>query len=128
VGIVVIKMVKIGIDSKKYFQAILVSFLVIQAISFILYQYADIPLLKIGWLLILSLIIVAISTLFTLGVSINQLDTKSIIFMGVVLLVVIALIFALPKIIPEIFSLYNPSGLEYSNVIRQNLNSILSFG
>jgi len=114
-------MARLSIDSKKYFQAILVSFLVIQAISFILFKYADIPLLKIGWLFILSLVIVAISTLFTLGININQLNTKSIIFMAIVLLVVIALIFALPKIIPEIFSLYNPSGIEYSN----QLNSII---
>ena len=120
-------MVKISIDAKKYFQAILISFLLIQAVSFILYQYADIPLLKIGWLFILSLVIVAISTLFTLGINITQLNTKSIIFMLVVLALVIVLIFTLPRIIPEIFSLYNPSGIEYSEVIRQNLNSILSW-
>jgi len=114
-------MAKFSIDGSKYFQAILISFLLIQSISFILYQYADIPLLKIGWLLTLSLVIVAISTLFTLGININQLNTKSIIFMAVVLVVIISLIFALPKIIPEIFSIYNPSAIDYSN----QLNSIL---
>ena len=114
-------MVRIGIDSSKYFQAILISFLLIQAISFILYTYADIPLIKMGWLLVLSLVIVGISTLFTLGISIDKLNTKSIIFMIIVLLVVIGLIYSLPKIVPEIFSLYNPSALEYSN----QLNSVL---
>jgi len=112
---------KLGFSTKNYIQGVLVSFLVVQAIAYILHVALDIPLLKIGWLFILSLVIVAISTLFTLGININQLNMKSIIFMGIVLLIIMALIFALPRILPEIFSIYNPSAIEYSN----QLNSII---
>jgi ABC-type multidrug transport system permease subunit len=117
-----------GFEPSKYFQAILVSFLLIETVSFLLYTFADIPLIKLGWLFMVSLIIVVISTLFTLGININQMDKNSIIFIFIVLAAIIALLFFLPKIIPEIFQIYNPSGIEYSEAIRQNLNSILSWG
>lgn len=111
-------------EPSKYFQTILISFLLIETISFLLFKFADIPLLKIGWLIMLSLIIVAISTLFTLGISIGELNKNSIIFIVIVLAAILALIFFLPQILPEIFSVYNPSAIQYSEVIRQSINSL----
>lgn len=113
-----------GFEPSKYFQTILISFLLIETISYILYKFADVPILKLGWLMILSLIIVAISTLFTLGINVNQMDKNSIIFILIVLAAILSLIFFLPRLLPEIFSIYNPSGIEYSNQLINFLNSI----
>lgn len=121
-------MAKFSIEPAKYFQTIMVSFLLIQVVSWLLFQFADIPLIKMGWLLMLSLIIVAISTLFSLGIGITELNKNSIIFILIVLAAIIALIFTLPRLLPEIFQIYNPSMNQYSEIIRQNLNSILSWG
>lgn len=112
-------------EPAKYFQTILISFLLIETISFLLYKFADVPLLKIGWLIMLSLIIVGISTLFTLGISIGELNKNSLIFILIVLAAILALIFFLPQILPEIFSIYNPSSIQYSEIIKSSLNSIL---
>jgi len=112
-------------EPSKYIQTILISFILIEAVSYIVSQYSDYPILKLGWLLSLSLIIIAMSSLFTLGISIDTMKKESIIFILIVVAAVLALLFFLPQIIPEIFSAYNPSGIEYSNLMKQNLNSIL---
>jgi len=109
---------RLGFDTKKYFQVILISFLVIQAGSWLLHIIYNFPLLKMGWLLILSLVIILITTLYTLGINFNQLNIKSLIFMGIVFAGVIALMIFIPRFVPEIFS------VQYSDLIKQGLGSI----
>lgn len=111
--------IRLGFNTKKYFQAILISFLVIQAGSFLLHTIYNMPLLKMGWLLMLSLVIILITTLYTLGINFNQLNKKSLIFVGIVFIGVIALMFFIPKLVPEIFS------IQYSELIKSSINSIV---
>ena len=72
---------KLGFSTKNYIQGVLVSFLVVQIISYILHVALDIPLLKMGFLLLLMLVIVFIVSLYTIGINLENIKVNTIIFM-----------------------------------------------
>jgi hypothetical protein len=124
-----VKMVRLRFNSKNYFQGILISFLVIQAISYILHVSFGVQLLKLGWLLFLFMAVVLITVLFTLGINLEHLNKKSLLFALIIFLSVVGLIIALPSIVPEIFSAYGlEHNIEYSELIKSQINSIINMG
>ena len=105
------------IDTKKYFEVILISFLAVEVVSWILSEVADTPILKGGSILFLFLIIILLITLFSIGKSLDTIRWgKEGFFILLVIVGVSALFFILPKIVPELFSTV---GVDISNEIRK---------
>jgi len=94
-----------NIDTKKYFEVVLVSFLAVEVVSWILSSVSDTPILKGGTILFLFLVTILLITLFSIG---KNLDTirwgREGFFILLVIAGVSALFFMLPKLVPELFS------------------------
>jgi len=107
---------RLGIDRKKYFQIVLISFLAIQLVSWVISSVSDVPILKGGPMFFLFLIVILFTTVYSLG---KNLSTISIKKDGLVILLVfvtiIILFLILPVIVPEIFS---TSGMEFGEYIK----------
>ena len=115
-----------GINSDKFFQVTIVAFLAIQGISWIISQVSDIPILKGGWFLILTLVIILLTTLYTIGKNFTTLNLKKDgIFMLLVFIAIVLLFIFLPKIIPSIFS---ASGFEFREFLIKNAGNIIDYG
>jgi len=109
------------ISIKEFVQVLLLTFLVIQVSSFLLTAILGFPLLKLGYAFLLFATITFLITIWTLGLNLNNLNNKTMIFMLVVLASVIALFVLMPKYIPDIFSV---TGLDYA----KELNSVINLG
>lgn len=118
---------KIGIlriDENKFFLALLLSFVAIQLGSWILSSMVPkLPLIKGGWVLFLFLIIITITTLYTLGKNIKDFSFKreGIIILFIFLIVLLLFIF-IPKIVPEIFSV---GGAQIREFFKENVGAII---
>jgi len=114
---------KFNFDTQKFFLAVLFSFVAIQTILWLLSELDIFPLIKLGWVLLLSLAVVGIVSLLTLGKSLGQLDFKRdmpfifIVFGGII----VAFIF-LPKYIPQIFSM---KAIELGELIEETIQAIM---
>lgn len=97
----------IQFDERKIFVAIILSFLALQLFSFLLSKTAGIPLVKGGWILILFLVVISIICLYTLQqqIALRSLTLSNTIFIVLVFAAVLFLMFYLPKLIPQIFSI-----------------------
>lgn len=116
---------KFGIDTNKFFQATIIAFLVIQGVSWILSQVSDIPLIKGGWFLILVLVVILMTILYTIGKDFTTLSLKKDgIFILLVFVAIILLFLILPSIIPQIFS---TSGLQFREFIIKSIGNIIGY-
>ncbi len=97
-------MKELYIGVRSYFIGVGVSIVVLQVISMLLNTIADVQLMKFGYAFLLLAAIVAISTLYTLGTRIGDLENRDILFAVLVLGGVVAFYYYLPQITPEIFS------------------------
>lgn len=115
-----------NIDTKQYFQVVLISFLAIEVASWVLAAISDTPILKGGPILFLFLVSILLVTLYSTG---KNLDTirwgREGVFILLVIVGVSVLFFALPKLIPEIFS---SVGISLSESIENAAGSIINFG
>lgn len=111
-------------DVNKFFVALLLIFVVIQAGVWLLYNYTDIdvPNIKAGWILFLFLAISAITSIFILGKRIGNLDKRDIIFVVVEFLAIVGLFYYLPIYLPQIFSSYS---LEVADTIKNSVASVI---
>lgn len=102
------------IDPKKTFQIALISFIIVEGISWILSAISpDFPMLKGGFILILFGLIILLTTLFNFGINITQVKAKEIILMLLVLLILVLLYIFLPQIVPQIFSIVPGNEINY---------------
>jgi len=115
-----------GFDEKKFFIALLVSFVAIQLVSYLLSEIIGYPFLKMGWVLFLFLIIIVMVTLYIMGKNMTQLSLKKdgpfILF---IFTIIVLLFIFIPKIVPEIFSI---GGAEIREFLRQNVGTIIGLG
>jgi len=115
------------LDEKKFFQSLVLGFVAVQLISLVIsYLFPDMQLIKGGYILFLFLFTILITTTFTLGKKIGELNLKRdgpfILF---VFLSVIALFILIPKIVPEIFSSFS---IELGRIFEDSINSIIKIG
>jgi len=115
------------LDEKKFFQSLVLGFVAVQLISLVIsYLFPDMQLIKGGYILFLFLFTILITTTFTLGKKIGELNLKRdgpfILF---VFLSVIALFILIPKIVPEIFSTFS---IELSRIFEDSINSVIKIG
>ncbi len=112
------------IDADKFFIALLFSFVAIQLGSWILSSLIPkLPLIKGGWVLFLFLIIITITTLYTLGKNIKDFNFRRegmVIFF--IFIIVFLLFIFIPKMVPEIFSVL---GTEIREFFRENVGTII---
>jgi len=110
-------------SANEMFKAVLVGFLATQLISWIISAFTDIPILKGGPMLILFLVIVVITTLYTLGQNITQVNIKK---EGILILlvfgIILALIMFLPDYLPQIFS---SQSIELGETIKETMISVI---
>jgi len=117
---------RLDINTTKFFSAVLISFIIIQAVSFLLAELDIMPLIKMGWVLFLFLIIIGITSIFILGKKIGTLNLKQDgPFILLVFGLIIILFVFLPDIVPQIFS---SKSLEISETIKETLNTIIPMG
>lgn len=114
------------IDPSKMFQVVLIVFIVAQGISWLLSELDIFPLISGGWFLLLLLIGVGLTTLFSLGKNITTLEIKrNLLFIVIVFAIIILSFIFLPQLIPQIFS---TSSIEFGESIKETLVSIISMG
>lgn len=115
-----------NIDTKKYFEVILVSFLAVEVVSWVLSEISGSSLLKGGPILFLFLIIILLVTLYSTG---KNLDTikwgREGFFILLVVIGTSALFFVLPRLVPELFS---SVGVNLSQAIEDAIGSIINLG
>jgi len=115
-----------NIDTRKYFEVILVSFLAVEVVSWILSSVSDTPILKGGSILFLFLISILIITLFSIGKSLDTIRWgREGFFILLVIIGVSALFFILPSLVPELFS---SVGFNLSQAIEDAVGSIINIG
>lgn len=115
------------INGKKFFIALLLSFVAIQLGSWIISSVIpDIPLIKGGWVIFLFLIIITIITLYTLGKNIKDFNFKKegIIVLAIFIILLLLFIF-IPKMVPEIFSV---GGEEIREFLRGTIGTVMEVG
>ena len=114
------------LDEKKFFQSLVLGFVAVQLVSLVLSNLFDVELIKGGYILFLFLFTILITTTFTIGKKIGELNLKRdgpfILF---VFLSVIALFILIPKIVPEIFSSFS---IELGRIFGDSINSIIKIG
>lgn len=110
-------------DTQKVLIALLFSFIVLQLALYMMSEFGLIGVIKLGWVLFLFLAIVGITSLFTIGKRIGQLDLKKDLpFILIVFsLIIIAFIF-LPDYLPQIFSSFS---IEIGRVVKESLGSMI---
>ena len=91
-------------DPKKIFQVAIIAFVIVEMISFILSQLGIMDFIKGGFVIILFMLVILLTTLFGFGININQVKAKEIILMIVVLAILVLLFIFLPQAIPQLFS------------------------
>jgi len=116
-----------GIDTNKLFQAVILGFLLVEGLSWIVSSLVpSISLIQGGWFLFLILFTVIITTLYTVGKNINQLELKHDgIFIALVFIAVALLFIILPEIVPQIFS---TSGLEFRRFLIEKIGNVAGLG
>lgn len=114
------------IDTKHLLQITLISFAIIEGLSYLASQLGLIDFVKGGFFLILMLVVIFLSTLFNLGTNITSLKTRDIILMLVTLLIVVALYFLLPLVIPQIYSII--PGQQIRDQLFKIFGSVASLG
>ncbi len=94
------------LDVTKLFIALALILVIVQ-IGSILYTniYGGTPL-KLGWAFFLLLIVTAMTSTFVLGKKIGQLNKTDLIFIIIEFVAIILIFYYLPKIVPEIFSVF----------------------
>ena len=111
------------INASKFLQVVLIAFAVIQGISWVLAELDVFPIIKGGWFLLLMLIVISLTTLFSLGRNITALNLKKdLIFILLVFGGIVAAFIFLPQVVPQIFS---TQALEMSEYIKQTINSVI---
>lgn len=119
-------MTKSNMDTTKFFIALLVGFVVIQIGSYFLSELGFMPFIKMGWGIMLMLVVVLITTLFVMGKNLTQLNLKRdgpfilLIFVTIILMFVF-----LPDIIPQIFS---TAALEMKDSVQELIATISRLG
>ncbi len=111
------------IDPTKLFQVVLIAFVVIQGISFVLSELDVFPIIKGGWFLLLILTLITLTTLFTLGKNITQLEIKkNLVFIVLVFGLIILAFVYLPTYLPQIFS---SSSIDIGETVRESSGTIV---
>lgn len=109
-------------DINKFFIALLLIFITIQAGSWFLSQYTDMEMIKAGWILFLFLAVSAIISTFTIGKKFGALKKEDVFFIIFEFLVIVGLFYALPEYIPQIFS---STSLQISETIKESVGAII---
>ena len=110
------------IDPTKLFQVVLIAFVVIQGISFVLSELDVFPIIKGGWFLLLILTLITLTTLFTLGKNITQLEIKkNLVFIVLVFGLIILAFVYLPTYLPQIFS---SASIDIGETVRESSGTI----
>ena len=112
-------------DTEKFFTSLLLGFVAIQIISWLLYEYMDIPILKGGWIILLMLVIIFMTTLFVMGRRIGTLKKEDYAFVGLIAAVIILAFIFLPDFFPQIFTIHS---MEVREIIKQTMISIFKLG
>lgn len=108
----------IKIDANKFFQVAAISFIVVEALSWLLNQIVpDLPFLKGGWIVFMFMLVILLTTLWNFGSNLYGLKPKDFIFMALVLAVIVVLYIFLPQAIPQLFSSI-PSQISSGQTIR----------
>ncbi len=111
------------IQAGKFLQVVLIAFAIIQGLSWVLSELDIFPIIKGGWFLLLMLVVIGLTTLFTLGRGITQLELKrNLLFILLIFGIIIASFIFLPKYLPQIFS---TSGIEFGATIKQTMISVI---
>jgi len=114
------------INASKFFQVVLIAFVVIQGISWLLSELDIFPIIKGGWFLLLLLVIVGLTTLFSLGRSITQLEIKkNLLFIILIFGAIIVAFIFLPDYLPQIFSIQS---LEIREFLQEVIGTIGKMG
>lgn len=117
---------RFGINTSKFFLILILSFLTIQLVSWALSEVMDYPLLKMGWMILLFLVVIGVITLFVLGKNITQLTLKKEgLFMIIIFAIIILAFIYLPNIIPQIFS---TQSLEIGEYVKGIIGTIIKMG
>lgn len=118
--------IKNRIDASKFFQVVIITFVVVQGLSWLLSELDIFPIIKGGWFLLLLLVVVGLTTLFTLGRSITQLEIKkNLLFIILIFGAIIAAFIFLPDYLPQIFSIQS---LEVKEFLREIIGTIGKMG
>lgn len=111
------------IDVKKIFLVLLLSFLAIQLVSWALSEFAGYQIIKGGTMLLLFLVVIFLTTLFSLGRNINQLTWKKDgLFILIVFGLIITAFVALPKYLPMFFS---SSSMQFKTSLEEIIQAIV---
>jgi len=110
-------------NTTQFFTALVLIFVTIQISSWLLAEYTDFEMLKMGWILFLFLIVSALVSIFVLGKKIGSLNKQDIIFIIIEFLAVAGLFWKLPDLVPQIFSTYS---IQISEVIKESVGSIIN--
>ena len=118
--------IRTNIDTTKFFIALLVGFSVVQIGSYVLSELGLMPFIKIGWGIMLMLVTILMTTLFTLGKNITQLNLKRDgPFIALIFVTIILMFIFLPSIIPQIFS---TAALEMKDSLQETIATISRLG
>ena len=114
---------RFGFNTTKFFIVLLLSFITIQIISYLLSEIMDYPMLKMGWVLLIFLVVIGIVSLFVLGKRLGQLELKKdgLFILLIFGMIILAFIY-LPEIIPQIFS---AQSLEVGEYFKKIINVIM---
>jgi len=118
--------IKERINASKFFQVVIIAFVVVQGLSWLLSELDIFPILKGGWFLLLLLVVVGLTTLFSLGKNVTQLEIKrNLLFIILIFTAIIAAFIFLPDYLPQIFSIQS---LEVREFLREIIGTIGKVG
>lgn len=125
-------MIKLPVlDSKKIFEISLISFVIVEAISFLLSQLGVMDFIKGGFIIFMFLGVILLVMLWQLGMNIMQIKIKEIIIMVLILAIITLLYVILPQVLPQLFSsigMDQTSSNSLREFFRINFGSILNVG
>ncbi|MFA6073989.1 MAG: hypothetical protein WC758_07780 [Candidatus Woesearchaeota archaeon] len=114
------------IEPKKVFELSIISFVILEALSFLLDKLGLMSFIKAGWIIFMFLLVIILTMLFNLGINLSQIRTKEIVLSLIVLLLTISVYFFIPLVLPQIFSII--PGNEIRSQLVQTLGSVAGIG